>query len=384
MASQRVRTTQDTVTDHSSLKIAGPQEDYLGGDTASLSSQPVTPPFPRNQDPHLASRVYTANASARRCIGAALSQSPARSGHSTCIRRIFDDPLRPLALRPRPRDVIYPPLPNVSRQLSPSRKHHQSRNAPLGPHQPLPQDQHSSQDESGISAGSIARSSSESWSDDSIYLEAERLHASPSLAALADGRVWNWLSATDDDRDIDTRTEGAESLDVHPDEPALRNCTALKPNNVIAHEAEMSTDDLTAYLLHSQRQVSSMCETLGFNRLPAKQARKMVDTSTRSCGPNATGPHMNVTPPTARASSFREDLELNPLSPNVCTERGPSKHHKSRTVEVVASQFPTTPRLPIRYQRRHLKENVPFSNENITQDPSKGLRDRGTTAHYIT
>lgn len=95
-----------------------------------------TPPVSRSPGPHLASPAHPANTSVRRRIGSALLQSPARSGHSTCIRRILDDPLRPPALRQRPRDVIYPPLPNVSRRLSLLRKHDETRKTPPGFYEP--------------------------------------------------------------------------------------------------------------------------------------------------------------------------------------------------------------------------------------------------------
>lgn len=74
------------------------------------SSQWVSSPVPRSKVLHLASPNRTANASARRCTGPALSQSPARSGHSACMRKIFDEPLT----LHRNQKVFYPPLPNIS------------------------------------------------------------------------------------------------------------------------------------------------------------------------------------------------------------------------------------------------------------------------------
>jgi len=93
------------------------------------------------------------------------------------MRRIFDDLLRPVSLRQRPEDVIHPPLPNVSRQLQPLYKRRQGRDAAPNLHRLSPQEHKSDRDDSRIMARSASPSSSESSSNDSIYLEAERLNA---------------------------------------------------------------------------------------------------------------------------------------------------------------------------------------------------------------
>jgi hypothetical protein len=347
-----------------------------------LSSPSAITPGARSRGLHLASQVQTANAGARRCIGSALSQSPARKGHSTCMRNIFDDPLRPLALRQRPHDVIYPPLPNISRQLSPLKKHHQNRKAAPRLYQPPPQECQYDQTTPRVSADSAPRSSPDSWSDDSIYLEAERLHTSTSLAESPNARVRDWLSTTDEDGHISASNEMAENLSVHLHGPALRDRTAVKPNDVTSDEAEMSTNNFPAYLLHSRRQVSDTCKTFAFDQVPAKQAHKIGNSSTRYHSSTPTATYVHATPPQACASSRREDLELSPLSPNVCTERGPSRYHKFRTAEIEANPPSTSLRLPFGYQRRCFKENVALSNGTPTQGPPKDFTDRGTSAHH--
>lgn len=177
---------------------------------AVLSSQSATARGPRTRALHLAPPVYAANASAHRCIGSALSQSPARSGHNKCMRKIFDDPLRPLSLQQRPEDVIYPSLPNVSRQLQPLGKLRQGRDA------------------------------------------------------APDGRLQGCLSTTHHDGDRDTRTELIEDLDVHLNAPMLKDGTANMHDSLILEEMNMLTNEDSADSLHSHRHVSDMCNTLGF------------------------------------------------------------------------------------------------------------------------
>lgn len=174
-----------------------------------------------------------------------------------------------------------------------------------------------------------------------------------------------------------------EKLDLHPKARVLRHCTAVKSNCIIADGTELSTNSLTASLLQSQRQVFDTCKTLDFGLLPAEQARRTVNPSTRSGNSAATAGFGHVTPPPSRITS-REDLELSPLSPNVCTERGPSKYHKNRTTEITASPLSTTSRLPFRSQRRHLQENVALSYEPFMQGYAKSLRDCGVVSHSNT
>lgn len=304
---------------------------------------------------HLASPAHTANVSARRCIGPALSQSPARSGHSTCMRKIFDDPLRPLSLRHQ--DVIYPSLPNVSRQLQPLKKRYHGCDAVPRLHRSPPQEYQPDRDEPRASAHSASLSSSESWSNDSIYLEVKRLNASPSLATSPDERVRDWLLTTHHDGGMNTGTEMTEDLEVCLDGPVPRDRTVIMHNNVVFKKSDMSTNEVAAYSPLSQRQISDTCEIFDFNQAPATQADRTISAPTRLRNAAATATDAHVTPLQTCTSSSQEDYELRLLSPNVCTERGRSKHGNSRTTELSAGTPSASPRLPFRYQQLCLKEN---------------------------
>lgn len=317
--------------------------------------------------------VHSANASARRCIETALTQSPARSGHSTCMRKIFDGPLRPLAPRQAHQDAVYPSLPNVSRQLSRLTRHRESRNAPCRlqwSDRPL------DQDDSCMPTSSFPRSLSEPWSEDSIYLSTESLHASPSNATR-DDRVRDWL-LTAETSDIDIRAETAENLDMHLNGPLLRDCAAVEPNNIIPGKAKTLRSDLTAGRPQTRRQVSDTCETLEIDQSPTKQPHATIKAFRRSRNSTATPAHVYITSPQAQASPRRKVIELKPLSPNVCTNRGCANDQENSIADIIASSPSSSMRLPFRYKRRYVKENVALGNDSSTQGLRKGLGDRKT------
>ena len=228
------------------------------------------------------SPTRVANTSARRCIGSTLLQSPARCGYSVCIRQIFDDTQQQLLVRQRSQDVIYPPLPNISRQVSPIEKHwvmdsptrHDRRhrrgrspslNIDVTARSPPTTPHHVAKDR---------KPSSESWSDDSSYLNAEGLCVSTGLAASPDERVRDWLLATcDDDSESTTYTIG-EDLNDQESRISERRYT-IAPNEAVLNREEPPSNVSTANLYQSvfgtqaQRHVSNKCKGFKFNSLQA-------------------------------------------------------------------------------------------------------------------
>lgn len=128
----------------------------------------------------------------------------------------IDDSLQTLALRQSPHDMMYPRLPGVSRKLSPPKPRYEMRTKRHRPHEPLPQGKQFSRKDCRTSAGSILRASLESWSDDSIYLEVERLHVSPNPAEPPHERVRKCLSTTDDSCVVDIKDETLKNFDLQP------------------------------------------------------------------------------------------------------------------------------------------------------------------------
>lgn len=143
-----------------------------------------------------------ANTGARRCRAAStLLQSPARAGHSACMRQIFDHSKPyPLGLQ-QSHHSTHPVLSNTARQVSPLRCNHtttdsitthdQSLPTPSNPTTNLPLSFQSHSPEEVTS-----RQPSESWSDDSQYLSVGLQYHSTHVAASPSERIYEWLQET--------------------------------------------------------------------------------------------------------------------------------------------------------------------------------------------
>ncbi|KAJ8105153.1 hypothetical protein OPT61_g10351 [Boeremia exigua] len=168
---------------------------------------PATPVLHKSKELQTCSPCNAANSSARRRRDTAFLNSPARRGHSACMRQIFDSKQQQALVQHSNHNVIYPSLPNVSRQLSPPGEYWSmhdsiSRGRDYRPEQsPL-----MSKDVSGIFSPTASQDlandynpPSESWSGDSGYLDAERRSDSADVEAASSAtRVSEWLSATYD------------------------------------------------------------------------------------------------------------------------------------------------------------------------------------------
>jgi hypothetical protein len=178
-------------------------------DTPSQTSPhkaPTTPFVYRAESLQLKSPSHVANTSARRCVGPILSQSPARLGHSACIRQVFDSKHQQHLDVRQIQDIMYPHLADVSRQISPAREQgttnfltgrnrHQSR----GQSSSL----HTDATVIGLPAtpplaAKDAEPCSEPRSDDSKYLNADLPCISTGLSESPNTRIRDWLSATCD------------------------------------------------------------------------------------------------------------------------------------------------------------------------------------------
>lgn len=137
-------------------------------------------------------------------VGSTLLQSPARAGHSACMRHIFDaTEQRPLGLQ-QSQGVMYPTLPNISRKASSLKKDRTAIGTPtavngsLSQYQPplvsavttvdLPQSP-----QPHIPERAASGPSSPSWSDDASYLNASPRCNKAALAGSPTERVREWL-----------------------------------------------------------------------------------------------------------------------------------------------------------------------------------------------
>lgn len=320
----------------------------------------------------LPSPTRIANTGARRCRGPALLKSPARPGHSACIRQIFDcKQQRPLDLLQN-QIVIYPSLANVSRQVSPIRNRSAtSRNStkqrgyqPRGPHHLLDTD---------ATAGNLrvafpyidgVQTSSESWSDDSGYLNEELPHIWTSLAGSSKERIQDWLSTTCDHKSDSIADSIGEDLSV--------DCEGRVPG-----PRPVSP------------QIFDPFKELDLGGLRIRQSGRTTDHSESIFGsPPASGLRTAVV---VRASvptnctAFRQELESSPLSPNVCTERGPSRYHTNRIPEVATSPSLSRCRPLNRVQQERLVENLALKDKVTNQDYKNVCRERqaGTLSEHL-
>ncbi|KAJ4992771.1 hypothetical protein SVAN01_01817 [Stagonosporopsis vannaccii] len=257
---------------------------------------------------------YTANTSARRrCRDTAVLYSPARRGHSACMRQIFDVNQQPALYARENQDVIYPALSNVSRQRSPFNKH---------PVADIPTAFQCTANGDPVS--------SESWHDDLGYLHGDAQCVSTRLASSPDGKVNDWLSATDDDSSESTNAGMSE----HASQPEHRQ-------HITPNERNFKHDTPSNSPMTSPRQ--SLVTTPTHRHRRAVQDNMVV----YSC-----------TSPTDRGGLGLEELQLSPLSPNVCTERGPSRYHESRRARVTIDTSPTKTKPVLHLQQRPPQENI--------------------------
>ncbi|KAF2632705.1 hypothetical protein BU25DRAFT_417302 [Macroventuria anomochaeta] len=280
-----LRPIQEPVTSHDTHIVAVSLGSGHSCNAARASSPlrsnraPATPSVRRAGELQPISPSRIANTSARRYMGSALLHSPARLGHSACIRQIFDDTQQRSLGRQRTRDVIYPSLANVSRHVSPH-KNSQAIFSDSSRHdRPQPQDQPSSIDtDATVSDPHVIsphtaelRPSPEPWSDDSGYLNASLSCISTEVAESPTERIYDWLSTTcsgelegtadnmGENRDVDRerRVPGPRSSEVYQETSGKGSELLSNPPTMDAPQSVLGT--------RLERHVSDMCKTFNFD-----------------------------------------------------------------------------------------------------------------------
>ncbi|KAF1975500.1 hypothetical protein BU23DRAFT_75595 [Bimuria novae-zelandiae CBS 107.79] len=156
------------------------------------SSGPQTPTAPgASREP-----CQSANISKHRTYhGSVLVQSPARQGHSSRMKQMFEDAGQPSQISPcRAEVTLCPTLPNISRRASPVRTGQRRVGTfPAARWPPTP--------EEGAILGiktlnskpaSISELCADSWSDDSGYLYTESQARSPAIGSSSH-QIERWL-----------------------------------------------------------------------------------------------------------------------------------------------------------------------------------------------
>jgi hypothetical protein len=293
--------------------------------------------------------------------GSMLLQSPARAGHTTRMRQIFEH--AGLEHHEPPMSGLYPQLPNISRRTSPPPVQSIEATRPSACRSPsyrpeslclstklLP-----AMSQRGVPHASQANhseGSAGSWSDDSGYL-INGLRGLRSESFVAPGeRIYNWLSEVDEDHNMshDTNDPLQELHEVFGVSRTNRELSRSAPPRrshqreyqcITPHESPPSADDP----FFCNIDISTVTS---FRRGSAATSPTRTYLTPRYISENAIAPDADTV----------EEGGI-PLSPNVCIERGPSRYHSPR--KLGNGNNPTSPGRPLPpppFPAGHLKENV--------------------------
>jgi hypothetical protein len=302
--------------------------------------------------------------------------SPARPGHSSKMKAIFEEARMAPTPSQNSSKVLYPQLPNISRSALPVTRVDQSESlrsniagnypglilqSPAAP-SALPQNTPSC--ESPIASSGH---SSGSWSDDLGYinLDSRSRQSTESPQRL----VLDWLTKVPTTAEYDedqSRTlvqdEGLYSAYGMWDTPVLSlveehhsDSRRAPPQTRRLHRQQdlcvdpfLNGDSNNRGVSIAQRDISDTCKRLYLDEV--KQSTPLTPR-----GPNNTSsPHAKQTKDTIDST-----VQLSPLSPNVCVERGPSRYHTSRSSP---TKLPVT---PTRACADTTKENLMAESESM-------------------
>lgn len=388
-----------------------------GGVTLTQHDVPATP---------TPSLCASANIGRRRFHHGSLLSSPARPGHASRMKQIFEE--AGLESKPSQHGVaLYPQLPNISRATSPpprdQKRQHVPQSTPAyGPGSLLPSKELLSAApeiaHSHESPTSSSKRSSGSWSGDSGYLVVGRQGASPKRTVSIEDQIRDWLSTVSQAEVAGVNEGYSDALRQETVEPTqsvdktyeLGNTRPLSSNRVenpkhpqsrhgLLHDPFMPDDssdcsgskfstDGSNYVTagsyrpppsaRSQRHISDVCKRLILDQPPpAMNQCTMKDQSPglAPVTPLALGRTVSINSPNTLHDADDGGIELSPLSPNVCIERGPSRYHSDYTSpRKLALEPPDC--TPTKYKSEQMKANV-VNDENMPQS-AKTLRILGS------
>jgi hypothetical protein len=355
-----------------------------------------------------ASPTRAANVRIRRAnCGSTLLQSPARAGYADRMRQMFED-----ASREDKERQLYQQLPNISRKLalSPVKRSVLQRMDASSSYRPeslclattLSVAEPSFSD-AHVNLPHPSERSSGSWSDDSGYIITESRGGRCSFSMPPKERIYDWLSGiADSDSECDENqgetmitTEqqrqqrlgggfeeaGGGTAGVRPVFPG----TETNSNDpFVSHTEEKSVGDFIPSSLRSEESDDLLTprNTLDVCKRPTQDPDRTPESPSKAGSTLALGQQSLATPKTKLnddAGLADGGIRLSPLSPNVCVERGPARHHsnrKARDMSIFAT--PCKDRAAIPFQAGRLKENVTLKQEGIelTAKPLSPLTPR--------
>jgi len=322
---------------------------------------------------HLVSPTRTANVRIRRSkYGSTLSQSPARAGYATRMRQLFEDASRVDHDSPR----LYPQLPNISRKasVSPSKRPSVQLGTALPSYRPESLCLSTILSAADPSVSDVQAShlypserSSGSWSDDSGYIVTNSRGQRCSFSVPPKERIYTWLAdLPNHERDVAKDQDQEVTLPQHQCQRPISGLHLLSESSIACDDPFVSDSSETHASAPSPlqlpqdkaqnplttRHASDVCKRLDLNH--------QDDTHTSTPNPRAAA---KVTDDEA---FYLEEggIQLSPLSPNVCIERGPSRHHSPRDPSII-----NTP-CKERFQPGRLKENVVLKQDGTDRTGS--------------
>ncbi len=308
--------------------------------------------------------------------------------------------------------ILYPQLPNISEKVllsSPFHRQHWQLN-PCNTSDCRPESlclppsvdlTFPRPDQSYKNLSRQSESSSGSWSDDSGYfITASHSRLSGLLKAPSE-QIHDWLRGVSTCRQ-DSVDEYARTLDLDDlgkdeyasDQDYEDSSVSLSNRN----QEELTDFDFSRPLrgesfIEGTAQGSASSgfnhsETVGLSSSPSALTAhsntnphviKRTDTDLSGAAlpfspstptPRTEAVDVVMKSPTKDSFPSDDDMELSPLSPNVCIERGPSRYHSNRRLNKASNPSPLRRWQQHKHQPSRLKENVTMSEEIVVEPGS--------------
>ncbi|KAF2741421.1 hypothetical protein EJ04DRAFT_3612 [Polyplosphaeria fusca] len=362
-------------------------------DSPRLSIAPDPPGHDMQTSPlRTPSSTRIANVGIRRSHHASiLLGSPARPGHTKRMNQIFADSSRENKTPQCAQNISYPPLPDISDHYEPATWiQEQNRSSegkiinlqqgcllPPG----LAQSAASAKQPRNALPGSLMGDSSGSWSGDSSYLTVDAGPRTHFPVALTQPRVEDWLSSLSlstntphgdislsDARHRDHSTDSSDGGDFTTCHEQLSPHLVDRP-----HFGSRSSGSSS---LASQIDLSFKHDD---GLLAQSEAHEDgTAAATKVCSSPETPLRTRLRQPSSIALHGEEEpddggIELSPLSPNVCVERGPSRYRPDhgKIAETARQALCSTP------------PNKGGTCEATVSQSAKTLRALGNAQHSI-
>lgn len=341
----------------------------------STQSQGSTPRPVAVQDQwrlQFSSPSKVANISVRRPQrGFTLLHSPARPGHSICMKHIFEEASRSYCTQ---EDTIVhcPQLPKIGRVTSPPPSHDLA-SQPSAAYVSTT-DRTRSTLSSTVPLSTTPQKThppSASWTDDSGYLATQSHDGASTFDISSQERIYDWLSKVPQNQG-----EGADdNLD-----PFLHDDCDVGAISRREWQPRQESSRMPFWDNHSSGLALNACKRLDFGQsspMNRDADDQLVDNLSLTSLDRM--PYKEITTSSLSTCPALEDgsIELSPLSPNVCVQRGPARHHLNRKRNNAAS--------PLRFCKENpsIQEEAMRMKENFTpQEPDTTRIDSPLALRY--